>query len=429
MADETTPLVEDQKTLPRDQLLLVAASGYYMFIWSAFTSLMNPLLPHYMEDYGGDVYQQSLVLAALQIGWLIAFPLVQMSRMSSASLMNVAAACLICAPDTVAVMPGILQLILANALKGCGSAICSVLLTGMMAREIPAEYFGKAVGIRNASGCGGACLAAALGGLCYNLSGLQLPMALLALAAMPLLAVFRALPGRYFESQDDRRFKEKTCIGSDLQLWLHPEVLGLLTISFTTWTLISFTYLAVPKVMHESFRLPVLTTMMVWLIWDVLKTASSYLGGMLADAFPARRSLLAGLAMQLLCYAVAALSLDSVQSRGDQYLYLTLWAIIIALGSTGNGLLGPSFLKDLMAVEKNTGGDRYEELVLMKDFVATLALFLGPMLTASSVSTVGFRVNLLALTGAGLVALLHLGIRGDRHTSSFGAKPHGDQAC
>eukprot|EP00441_Pelagodinium_beii_P043024 CAMPEP_0197640358 /NCGR_PEP_ID=MMETSP1338-20131121/14679_1 /TAXON_ID=43686 ORGANISM="Pelagodinium beii, Strain RCC1491" /NCGR_SAMPLE_ID=MMETSP1338 /ASSEMBLY_ACC=CAM_ASM_000754 /LENGTH=418 /DNA_ID=CAMNT_0043213201 /DNA_START=72 /DNA_END=1328 /DNA_ORIENTATION=- len=417
MADEQTPLVDNASSW--DQLKLVGANGYYMFLWSAYTSLINPLLPHYMNDLGGDVQHQGLILAAMQVGWIVAFPLLRMSTMSSASLLNFASICFICAPGLIMVLPGTLQLFIANVLKGCGSAIVSVLLTGMMAREIPAESFGKAIGARNALGAAGHCIAAILGGVLYPLGGLQLPMAVLFIASVPLFTLTWVLPGRYLEAQDEQRFKEKPW-SSDLQLFREPGILALLTTNFSSWALMSFTFLAVPKLMHENFHLPVFTTMMVWLSWDLLKTGSSYLGGFLADAIAPRQVSLKVFGAQLLFYSIAALSLDFIHSKGTQFLYLSLWGLIFALGTTGNGLFGPAFLKDLVAVEKRSGGERYEELMLIKDFVTTIALLMGPILTAQGLEKVGFRICLLVYTSAGLMPLLHLAFCGGDEQDKVG---------
>merc|ERR1719329_1264680 len=177
---EQTPLakqtVENADVWTRERIIIVGLNSFNVFTWSVYYTVMVPLLPLYAEKYGFGDFWQGAVLACLQLGWFVALPIVNKAYLKPCTMVYLGAVSYMLAPAIVAYHPTLFTICVGRIIEGFGSCLLMVLMTSVMAREIPEEIRGFAFGLKGFIGALGLFAGPLVGGILYPYGGLRLIM-------------------------------------------------------------------------------------------------------------------------------------------------------------------------------------------------------------------------------------------------------------
>jgi MFS family permease len=124
-----------------------------------------------------------------------------------------------------------------------------------MARKIPPDQKGRAFGVKAAIGTSGLFFGPIVGGLLFNIGGLQLPMIIITvLGGLGLFLYFCILPSSWFRERNEILASGATIRERYLHFW-ENQILGvLMSVQMMTFILIGILFLAVPEFLSSYFR-------------------------------------------------------------------------------------------------------------------------------------------------------------------------------
>eukprot|EP00747_Dinoflagellata_sp_TGD_P183478 gnl/TRDRNA2_/TRDRNA2_38382_c0_seq1.p1 gnl/TRDRNA2_/TRDRNA2_38382_c0~~gnl/TRDRNA2_/TRDRNA2_38382_c0_seq1.p1 ORF type:complete len:450 (+),score=37.73 gnl/TRDRNA2_/TRDRNA2_38382_c0_seq1:93-1442(+) len=404
--DENTPLVERTQESSSlwtwERKVIVGLNCYNAFMWSVYYTVIVPLLPFIAQSYGFDEFMQGVVLASLQVGWFLGLPLVNTTVLKPRTMLYMGATAYALAPAVVAFHPELWTILLGRVIEGFGSCILMVLMTSVLAREIPEEIRGFAFGLRAFVGGFGLLGGPVAGGLLYPLGGIRLIMIILTvLSCIGLVIYIVVTPDHWFDSYEARiaaAEAEGISMFSRFKNLLDERVLRwLLSVHFFSWAFLGIMFMAVPHFMVHEWKLDTTVASLCWLACDISKAIGAFVGGLLVDSLNSWDVFFVGLCFQhVLQFVLVALTI-----KGHIELWVFVLAGVFVFGTTEDGVLGPAYMKILTTFEATLSKlravkdqQRYEEILSTMELLTAVAMVIGPLYAGAMYPVFGFALTI-----------------------------------
>eukprot|EP00747_Dinoflagellata_sp_TGD_P053664 gnl/TRDRNA2_/TRDRNA2_148581_c3_seq1.p1 gnl/TRDRNA2_/TRDRNA2_148581_c3~~gnl/TRDRNA2_/TRDRNA2_148581_c3_seq1.p1 ORF type:complete len:437 (+),score=50.24 gnl/TRDRNA2_/TRDRNA2_148581_c3_seq1:141-1451(+) len=409
--DENSPLVqppdESSSRWTWERKVIVGLNCYNVFMWSVYYTVIVPLLPIFAKKYGFDEFMQGVVLASLQIGWFLGLPFVNKAFLKPRTMVYIGAVAYTLAPAVVAVHPALWTILLGRIIEGFGSCLLLVLMTSVLARELPEDIRGFAFGLRSFIGGFGILLGPVVGGVLYPLGGLHLIMTILTvMAALGLVAYLVCMKEQWFASYETRIAEaEAAGIGvlARFRALLQENTLNwLLSLHLFSWVFMGTMFMAVPHFMVNEMKLNSTSTSFFWAVCDVLKMIGALTSGYVVDILNSWDVFFAALLLQYLAkFVLVALT---IQPPTTIWVFLAACCPVFVFGTTEDGILGPAYMKMVTTLESTLSKirevkdeERFEEIISLMEFICAVALMMGPVYAGSMYPIAGFALTILGL--------------------------------
>lgn len=416
-ANEATPLdpVKNTSLWTKERITILALSCVNGFMWSVYYAVAVPSLPRYAKTYNFGLIGQAVVLASLQIGWFVGLPFLNKGFLKARSLAYLGASAYVVAPAIVVCHQSFETLIIGRVVEGFGSALLNVLMTSLIAREIPEHCRGFAFGFRNAVSASGLLAGPFVGGILYPYGGLRLPMIMLTtLALCAFLAFALLLKDSWFKGYDERialmEDRGLSILTRSYELLQDRQLCWLLITHFCSWSFMGSMILAVPHFTVNELNLSSAMTSVFWLVSDIFKVIGGLAGGWMADFGRPWDVLYLGVFSQHSCQLI--LFFQTMIVPDSVWIFVPVCFLFFAFGTTA-----PACLKTIASLASKCnleqsrtslphGGEKHEELFSMTDFVTTCALVLGPLYASLVYRFAGFSAIILSFATIGLLVNL-----------------------
>jgi len=399
--------VEESSLWTRERIIIVGLNSYNVFMWSVYYTVLVPLLPMYARRYGFSEFHQGIVLACLQLGWFVGLPLVNKAYLKPLTMVYIGSVALVIAPAIVAFHPSFWTLCISRVIEGFGTCLLVVLMTSVMAREIPEEIRGFAFGLRGSIASLGFFFGPLAGHVLYPYGGLRLIMSVLTVMSLVGLVLYILFMQRHWFASYEARIASLEAQGMSLtarfSALLRESLLRwLLCCHFFSWFFLGMIFMVVPQYMTEELALTSTMITVFWLACEASKIFGALAGGCLADNLKPWDVFFGGLSV--LHAAQVVLVVIALQSP-SAWVFLLSCSFVFVFGTTEDGILGPSFMKLITSLETRLceidkrettrREERFEEILSSLEFITSVAMLLGPLYAGSVYATIGFSMTVM----------------------------------
>lgn len=405
--NESEPLLPDssqEKSL--NWFLIIFASANY-FKWTLLYVAFIPNLPFYSKTFGLDGLQQSLLIASLQAGWLIAFPLLYLAPLRTRHVLYLGGTAYAVAPLLLGLASEVWMLFVARILEGFGSCLLMNICDAILARQTPSDQRGRAFGFQKAIGMTGLLYGPLASGVLLPAGGLILIMGIISVVGWVSMGLYYMAPEEWFAARDERINSSPR---EHLKVFSHicsnPQVVALLILQCSAFTMTGVFWVAMPQYAEGILKVSAFALSLLWISWDSFKFICSLLGGFLTDQLGAWLVMVIGLAIM----GVASLLLGWFVSVSAGIVGIGLGgAMMSGMGGSGGGLVGPAFTKLLVEIEKNMGHGYYEEMLTVSFLTITLSIAWGNIYAGYVISSLGFMLTFVIFGAVELLTLVICG--------------------
>jgi MFS family permease len=419
-ANERTPLRDNPELdeyvdpmVDKEMFRLIIACSYSWFMWNLMYTTVVPMLPFYALHYGLSTLHMGMILASLQIGFLLGVIFMNASRLGPKTLIHMGGICYIVGPALIAYNPGLWTLCIGRLIEGFGAAPLVISHDSTLARRLKPNQKGRAFGIKGAIGTSGLFFGPIVGGFLFQIGGLRLPMIIITcLGLLGIFIYFFMLPDETFVDRCEVLADGSTVAQRFRHFFNNQLLTVLMCIQMMTFMLIGILFLAVPDFLYSYWLLGIITLTCMWLAWDVMKVAGSILGGWCADMGNAWITTFAGLILQSFCMMLTSEAANAAMERKADWKFwwfIVAVGITLSLGTTVDGFIGGPFVKLMTEVERKLGKVCYEELFSISCSVVACGEALGNLYCGYVYQTLGFGMTLYSFAWFQLVGLLICG--------------------
>merc|ERR1719387_1874425 len=288
-------------------------------MWNLMYTTIVPMLPFYAAYYGLTALHQGIILASLQIGFLLGVTLMNVSAFPPIWLVHIGAVCYVVGPGLIAYDPGLYTMVTGRFIEGFGAAFLVISHDSTLARKVPAAQKGRAFGLKGAIGTSGLFFGPIVGGFLFQLGGLRLPMIIITVAgAAGIPLYFWLLPPSTFRDRNEVLGSGSTVLYRFSHFFKNQLLAVLMTIQMLTFILVGILFLAVPDFLSAYWHVGMLFLTAMWVVWDVMKCLGSFLGGYCADKGNPWTTTFAGLITQSFMMMLTSSAADSAMSSGGK---------------------------------------------------------------------------------------------------------------
>lgn len=410
---ESTPLTGEVGLSRNELIKLVGICSYSWFMWNLMYTTIVPMLPFYARLYNLTSLHQGMILASLQIGFLLGVTVLNLFGLRPLPMVYVGGVCYFIGPCIIAYDPGLYTMMTGRFIEGVGASFLVITFDSTMARLLAPEQKGRAFGIKGAIGTSGLFFGPIVGGILFQYGGLKLPMTVIAcFGACGLVLYFCVMPTHWFRERNEILASGCTVRERYEHFWDSNILFVLMVVQMMTFTLIGILFLAVPEFLSSYFHVGTVMMTVMWVGWDIMKCIGSVIGGYCADKFSPWAVTFGGLILQsffMMACSDASNSALEAKAAWNYYWFLISVGIVFSLGTTIDGFIGGPFVKLLTEVERMLGQVRYEELFSISCSVVACGEAMGNLYCGMVYSQLGFGFTLYSFAWFQLVGILVCG--------------------
>lgn len=411
---EVDEMLNSEEPLSDKELAkLVVACSYSWFMWNLMYTTVVPMLPFYAQTYGLNAVHQGIILASLQIGFLLGVIFMNASRFPPVWLIHIGGACYVIGPAIIAFDPGLWTMMAGRFIEGFGASFLVITHDSTLARKVPPSQKGRAFGIKGAIGTSGLFFGPIVGGFLFQLGGLRLPMIIITIAGCGGLIVYYCyLPPSTFRDRNEVLASGSTVAYRFRHFFQNQLLAVLMCIQMLTFILVGILFLAVPDFLSAYWQVSMMYLTVMWVCWDIMKVIGSVIGGFCADKGNPWITTFAGLIVQSFVMMLTSEAAESaMQSKDDWkfYWFLISCGMVLSLGTTIDGFIGGPFIKLMTEVERMLGNVCYEELFAVSCSVVACGEAVGNLYCGFVYSALGFGLTLYSFAWFQLVGMVVCG--------------------
>lgn len=407
---ELRPLRESEELSDSEVRKIVGISSFSWFMWNLMYTTIVPMLPFYARVYGLTPLHCGMILASLQIGFLLGVIVLNCGNFPPLPMVRVGGACYFIGPLIICFDPGLWTMMAGRFIEGFGAAQLVISFDSTMARLLAPHQKGRAFGMKGAIGTSGLFFGPIVGGLLFDMGGLQLPMAIIAvMGGCGLILYFCFLPKHWFLERNEILGSGSTMRERYLHFWDNKILFVLMSVQMMTFMLVGILFLAVPEFLSGYFQISTIMMTLMWVGWDIMKVIGSLIGGYIADHGSAWAVTFGGLILQsfmMMATSDAAQACLEDKRSWKFYWFLGTVGFVFSLGTTIDGFIGGPFIKLLTEVERMLGQVRYEELFSISCSVVACGEAVGNLYCGLVYKQLGFGVTLYSFGWFQLVGIL-----------------------
>jgi MFS family permease len=392
---------------------LIIACSYSWFMWNMMYTTVVPMLPFYAQEYNLTPLHVAIILASLQIGFLMGVCVMNIFTLRPVPAINLGGICYVIGPAIIAWDPGLYTLVLGRFIEGFGAAPLVITHDSTLARRLLPHQKGRAFGIKGAIGTTGLFFGPIVGGILFQYGGLRLPMIIICImGCLGLVIYFGLLPPETFVERNEVLANGSTVAERFSHFGGNQLLPTLMAIQMMTFMLIGIMFLAVPDFLYSFWDIGMLSLTLMWVLWDMMKVAGSLLGGTIADRGSPWVVTFGGLMIQSFMMMITAEAANSAMDKqvGWKFYWFVIAAgSVFAVGTTVDGFIGGPFVKLMTEVERMLGKVCYEEMFCISCSVVACGEAVGNLYCGIIYSWLGFGMTLYSFAWFQLVGMLIAG--------------------